>query len=192
VNSAELKKAKAGIRRTVLAERDGLPPEDRDVLGRRATERFLQLPELGSVETALLFSSFGSEVSTAELVERLHAAGVALALPRIEDRELVPIRYAPGDPTRSAAFGIREPAGSERVPFDLLDLVVVPGVAFDRSCGRIGYGGGYYDRALGLVAAPAVAIAFSLQVLDTDLPRGVFDRRVDAIVTDAETIRCST
>jgi 5-formyltetrahydrofolate cyclo-ligase len=70
--------------------------------------------------------------------------------------------------------------------------VVVPGVAFDRSCGRIGYGGGYYDRALGLVAAPAVAIAFSLQVLDTDLPRGAFDRRVDAIVTDAETIRCST
>jgi 5-formyltetrahydrofolate cyclo-ligase len=192
VNSAELKKAKAGIRRTVLAERDALPPEDRDVLGRRATERFLQLPEIGSVETALLFSSFGSEVSTAGLVERLHAAGVALALPRIEDRELVPIRYAPGDPTRSAAFGIREPTGSERVPFDLLDLVVVPGVAFDRSCGRIGYGGGYYDRALGLVAAPAVAIAFSLQVLDTDLPRGAFDRRVDAIVTDAETIRCST
>ena len=192
MNSGELKKAKAGIRRMVLAERDAMAPEDREVLGRRATERFLELPEIASVETALLFSSFGSEVSTTELVERLHAAGVALALPRIEDRELVPVRYAPGDPTRPAAFGIEEPAGSERVPFDRLDLVVVPGVAFDRSCGRIGYGGGYYDRALGLVAAPAVAIAFSLQVLDTDLPRGTFDQRVDAIVTDDETIRCST
>jgi 5-formyltetrahydrofolate cyclo-ligase len=192
VKSGELKKAKARIRRAVLAERDALAPEDREVLGRRVTERLLQLPEVGSARTAMLFSSFGSEVSTAELIERLHGAGVGLALPRIEDRELVPIRYAPGDPTRRAAFGIEEPAGGERVPFDLLDLVVVPGVAFDRRCARIGYGGGYYDRALGLVDAPAFAIAFSLQVLDTELPGGAFDRRVDAIVTDAETIRCST
>jgi 5-formyltetrahydrofolate cyclo-ligase len=192
VKSGELKKAKARIRRAVLAERDGLAPEDRELLGRRVTERFLQLPEIGSATTVMLFSSFGSEVSTADLIQRLHGTGVGVVLPRIEERELVPVRYAPGDPTRRAAFGIEEPAGDDVVAFDLLDLVVVPGVAFDRRCGRIGYGGGYYDRALDLVDAPAVAIAFSLQVLDTELPRGAFDHRVDAIVTEAETIRCST
>ena len=192
MNSGQLKKAKAGIRRAVLAERDALAPEDREILGRRITERVLGLPEVASASTAMLFSSFGSEVSTATLIERLHGAGVGVVLPRIEARELVPIRYAPGDPTRRAAFGIEEPSGGEPVPFDQLDLVVVPGVAFDRRCGRIGYGGGFYDRALRLVGAPAVAIAFSLQVLGTELPRGPFDRRVDAIVTDGETIRCST
>ena len=192
MKSGELKKAKARIRRAVLAERDGLTPEARELLGRRVTERFLQLPEVRSAATVMLFSSFGSEVSTTDLIERLHGTGVGVVLPRIEERELVPVRYAPGDPTRPAAFGIEEPAGNDVVAFDLLDLVVVPGVAFDRRCGRIGYGGGYYDRALDLVDAPAVAIAFSLQVLDTEIPRGTFDRRVDAIVTDAETIRCST
>jgi 5-formyltetrahydrofolate cyclo-ligase len=68
---------------------------------------------------------------------------------------------------------------------------VVPGVAFDRSCRRVGYGGGFYDRLLARTdeGAAAVAIAFSMQVVD-EVPTGPLDRLVDAIVTEDGVIRC--
>lgn len=69
--------------------------------------------------------------------------------------------------------------------------MIVPGVAFDRRCTRVGYGGGFYDRLLGRTRedAPAVAIAFALQVVP-EVPSGPIDRRVDALVTELEVIRC--
>ncbi len=73
-----------------------------------------------------------------------------------------------------------------------IDVVAVPGVAFDRRGGRIGYGGGYYDRFLRGVSAFTVGLGFGHQVLDEDLPGGSFDLPVDAIVTEDETIRPST
>jgi 5-formyltetrahydrofolate cyclo-ligase len=73
-----------------------------------------------------------------------------------------------------------------------IDVVGVPGVAFDRGGRRIGYGGGYYDRFLRGLPAFTVALAFGLQVLDEALPTGRFDLPVDAIVTEGETIRVAT
>jgi 5-formyltetrahydrofolate cyclo-ligase len=74
-----------------------------------------------------------------------------------------------------------------------LDLVVVPGVAFDRRGARVGYGGGFYDRLLPRLRAgvPPIAIAFALQIVP-EVPEGGMDRRVDAIVTEDEVIRCGT
>ena len=70
-----------------------------------------------------------------------------------------------------------------------LDVVGVPGVAFDRQGRRVGYGGGYYDRFLRGLHAFTVAVAFGLQVVDRPLPAGNFDLPVQAIVTEQETIR---
>ena len=73
-----------------------------------------------------------------------------------------------------------------------IDVVGVPGVAFDRRGVRIGYGGGFYDRFLRGLPAFTVALVFGLQVLDEDIPSGRFDLPVDAIVTEEETIRAAT
>jgi 5-formyltetrahydrofolate cyclo-ligase len=192
VKGGELKKAKARIRREVLAARDALTPDERSALGARVVDRFLGLPEVREARTVLVFWSFGSEVPTAALIERLHAAGVRVALPRIEERRLVPVTYAPGDPTTGTSFGAEEPAAGSRLPPAALDVVAVPGVAFDRRGGRIGYGGGYYDGFLRDIRSLTVGLAFSIQLLDEDLPTGAFDRRVDRVVTDAATIGTST
>jgi 5-formyltetrahydrofolate cyclo-ligase len=200
MNSAQLKRAKRRIRREVLAARDGIPAARRELAGERVAERLLSLPEVEAAGTVMLFWTFGSEVPTAPMIERLHERGVAVALPRIEDGELVPIRYAPGEPTHETYFGAREPSNGEAIEPTTIDVVVVPGLAFDRRGRRIGYGGGYYDRFLhavgrwqpGATRPFTASPAFAVQVLDVDLPAGHFDLPVDAIVTEEETIRAST
>lgn len=192
MKSAELKRAKRRLRRSVLEERDALSPEVRDGWGERIAARLVALSEVEEAKAVMIFSSFGSEVPTAPLMDRLRDLRVVIALPRIEGADLVPVPYVPGDPVRSTAFGAVEPVSPERVDPGSLGVVVVPGVAFDRRGRRIGYGGGYYDRFLRGLSAFTVGIAFGLQVLDEDLPAGSFDLRVDAIVTERETIRPST
>jgi 5-formyltetrahydrofolate cyclo-ligase len=200
MNSSQLKRAKRRVRREVVAARDAIPRERRIAAGDRVAERLLSLTEVEAAGTVMLFWAFGSEVPTAPMIEGLHRRGVAVALPRIEDGDLVPVGYVPGDPTTMTSFGAREPARKEPIAPRGIDVVVVPGVAFDRRGSRIGYGAGYYDRFLGglrraegdAARAFTVSPAFAVQVLEDDLPVGPFDLPVDAIVTEDETIRAAT
>ncbi len=186
-----LKRAKRALRHAVLAERDAVPQDDRSALSQAITDRFLGLPETTGAETVLAFWSFGSEVDTGPLIASLRSLGKTVALPRIEGNEVAPVVAAPETPMSEASFGAMEPAEGRALDVDELDLVVVPGVAFDRSCGRVGYGGGYYDRLLGKRrdGVAAIAIAFALQIVDR-VPSGAIDRPVDGVVTESEVIRC--
>lgn len=192
MSSADLKRDKRRVRNVVRGERDALPVDVREERAERVVQRFLDLPEVRRAGTIMLFSSFGSEVATGPLIERLHTRGVAVALPRIEGAALVPVPYAPGDPTTTTSFGAEEPIADARLDPSTIDVVGVPGVAFDREGRRIGYGGGYYDRFLRGLPAFTVGLVFGLQVVDQELPAGRFDLPVDAIVTEDETIRAST
>jgi 5-formyltetrahydrofolate cyclo-ligase len=189
VNAARLKREKRRVRRRVLALRDAVREERRVAAAEAIADRFLALPEVGRARCVMLFWSFGSEVLTAGIVERLHRRDVLVTLPRIEGPDLVPVAYAPGDPTRATPFGAMEPSGPEVVDPGRLEVVAVPGVAFDRRGRRIGYGGGFYDRFLRTTPAVPIGLAFALQVLDEDLPAGHVDLPVAAIVTEVETIR---
>ena len=125
------------------------------------------------------------------MIARLRSRGTTVALPRIEGDHVVPVVATPCAGMSATSFGAMEPAEGRVLDVAELDLVVVPGVAFDRSCGRVGYGGGYYDRLLGerRAGAAAIAIAFGLQVVDR-VPSGAVDRRLDGVVTETEVIRC--
>ena len=192
MKSSELKRAKRQTRRAVLEARDAVAVDAREERGERVVERFLDLPEVRRARTVLLFWTFGSEVPTGALIRRLHERGVVVGLPRIEGADLVPVSYVPGDPTRPASFGAEEPAGGAPLDPSEIDVVAVPGVAFDRGGRRIGYGGGFYDRFLRGLPAFRVAVVFGLQVVDEVLPAGRFDLPVHAIVTEDETIRVTT
>jgi 5-formyltetrahydrofolate cyclo-ligase len=189
MNSGALKRAKRLIRRSVLEERDALPPVVRAEWGERIAQRSVELPEVREARAAMLFSSFGSEVPTGPLIERLRERGIVVALPRIEDGDLVPVAFTPGDPVRATSFGAVEPIDGNGLEPASLDVVGVPGVAFDRFGGRVGYGGGYYDRFLRGLPAFRIGLAFGLQVIEDRLPAGAFDLPVHAIVTEEETIR---
>jgi 5-formyltetrahydrofolate cyclo-ligase len=190
-SSDRLKRAKRALRREVIARREALPQGERATASLAIAERVIALPEARDATAAMVFWSFGSEVDSQPLIRRWEAQGKTVALPRIEGSDIVPVAFAPGDATTETSFGAMEPAEGRVLHPSELDLVIVPGVAFDRSGNRVGYGAGYYDRFLRRtrVGVPAVAIAFALQVVP-EVPTGRADRRVDAIVTEAEVVRC--
>jgi 5-formyltetrahydrofolate cyclo-ligase len=188
--SHRLKQDKRALRRAVLAERDALPGAERAARSEAIAGRLLGLDEAIGAATVLAFWSFGSEVDTAPLIDRLRSGGATVALPRVEDGDIVPVVWTPGSSMTETSFGSREPTDGRVLEAGELDLIVVPGVAFDRSCHRVGYGGGFYDRLLVRTReGAAVAIAFGIQVVD-EVPSGPLDRTVDAILTEDDVIRC--
>jgi 5-formyltetrahydrofolate cyclo-ligase len=191
MNGAELKRAKRSIRNRVRAERDTLDPAERTRRGAIAVGRLLELPEVLGARCVLAFWDFGSEVPTGPLLEGLHERGAQVCLPRIAAGDVEPATYSPGDDVEPASFGAMQPVGGRVVEPERIDVIVTPAVAFDEGGGRIGYGGGFYDRLFRRVRPNAfrVGLGFDLQVVGGDLPQGPFDARLDAVVTDARTLR---
>ncbi|MCP4810694.1 MAG: 5-formyltetrahydrofolate cyclo-ligase [Proteobacteria bacterium] len=176
---------KARLRKTLRARRRAL--SDRPLRSVQAAGHLLGSPRwAGAVG---LFHSIGAEISTRPLLERGWAHGLQLALPIVvgAGRPLEFRRVFPDTPLQAGAFGVLEPQGTERV--DALDLIVLPGLAFDRAGGRLGYGGGYYDRTLARSSAFRVMLAFADQEV-ADVPMGAHDERVQAVVTEDGWLAC--
>ena len=133
-----------------------------------------------------------TELDCRPLMERLHAAGWACALPCVVDRSgpLAFRAWRPGDRLHMGAYGI--PAPGPDAPLLRPRIVIVPLLAFDAMGHRLGYGGGYYDRTLadlrGRGDVLAVGFAFAGQQVAA-LPRDGDDQRLDLIVTEAGVIR---
>ncbi len=189
---------KQRLRREMLRRRLQLPPEERRRLSARAQEALIQSRTFARAGLILVYQPFRGEVQTEQIVRDALAAGKRLALPRVrqEPRGLTLHAYS-GDPATlvRGAYGIREPdPASPQIDPAEIGLVVVPGVAFDRTGVRLGYGGGYYDRTLPVLRAanPSVALiglAYAFQVVDA-LPRDPHDIPVDGVATDEGLIRC--
>jgi len=141
--------------------------------------------------TVMLFASFGSEVPTGAIGDRLRAEGHRTLYPFLSSGEIRVAEVSSGDDMIKSGYGPREPATRLPVPAEEIDVVLVPGLAFDRAGFRLGYGGGYFDRFLGHLPASAVLVglAFHVQVIEMVL-RGPGDRAVEIVVTDQETILC--
>ncbi|MEH6663929.1 MAG: 5-formyltetrahydrofolate cyclo-ligase [Brevundimonas sp.] len=140
--------------------------------------------------TAALYGALGSEMDPAPLARALMVHGLELALPVVIQRgaPLVFRRWRPGDPLELDQAGCPAPLdlAGEVMP----DLIIVPLLAFDASGGRLGQGGGYYDRTLealrGAEGAPpaAVGLAYAAQELD-NLPMDPHDQPLDGVLTEA-------
>jgi len=118
---------------------------------------------------------------------RLYERGHALLLPETPPRgqPLLFRRWHPGAPLRPGRFGTRHPEGEPGVP----EIVFVPLLAWDRQGGRLGYGGGYYDRTLALLPDTcAIGIGFAFQEVDS-VPLGPYDIRLRSVLTENGLVR---
>lgn len=192
---------KQALRRRILSLRDALSADDIRERSAQIARRVTQLQCYRAARTRLLFASFGSEVRTDALLAETLASEARLILPRVERgreelafHEVVDLDadLAPG------AWGIPEPI-AERCPeraLNEVDFILVPGVAFDRRGGRLGYGGGFYDRILRarqdlITDGAAVAVGFALQIVDR-VPRHEGDVLVPLVVTEDEVLASAT
>jgi 5-formyltetrahydrofolate cyclo-ligase len=193
VSSEEQRSEKHASRKEVLSRRDAISPTTRREKSGRITERLLSIGEFRAVHTVLSYASFRSEVDTFGIIRHCIEHGVRVVLPRVDraTRTLRLYEIESLDDLSSGYWGIPEPHVPEarRRNVREMDLVIVPGAAFDEECNRLGYGGGYYDRLLSDRTAPAVALAFEEQLLP-QLPAEPHDIRMDAIITDMRTVRC--
>ena len=152
---------KAALRRTLLAARAAVPPDEAASAGRRLARRALELPELAQARTVAAYVSVGREPGTRELLEALRARGTAVLLPvLLTDGDLDWAEYGGPDALRRAGRGLLEPAGPRLGPAAVraAEAVLLPGLAVDGRGLRLGRGGGSYDRVLARLAgegAPA-------------------------------------
>lgn len=191
---------KRELRQQMITARQALAPEQRADWSRRAQVNLLHTPWWEPARTVMLYLPIKGEVETALLVAEAGKRWKRLAIPRVQrqPKRLLLHRWT-GDRRDLVvgAYSIMEPAESlPLVEPGEIDLVVVPGVAFDRWGNRMGYGGGYYDRTLPLMqadnpTAAFVGLAYAMQVQTMEpLPWEPHDVQLDGIVTEQGLITC--
>lgn len=185
-----LREVKQALRERVLARRDALAADVRAGAARAITARIAAMPSFAAAHTLLMTLPFRNEWDTRPLIEAARAAGKRVVLPRVDESmrmlELFEVTDLARD-VRPGYRGIDEPcAHCAPVAAASIDWVLVPGVAFDPACRRLGYGGGFYDRLLPLVPAeaPRVSGAFDVQIVER-VPAAPHDIAVDTIVTES-------
>lgn len=184
---------KQEIRKAAQARRARLP--DREQRSRQINARLVALPEFQAARSIAFYISVRSEAQTRPALQAALAAGKKVVTPYCEDGRLRLVRIENEAELEIGAYQIPEPAAAIRglperaVSAAELDMIVVPGIAFDRDGNRLGHGAGYYDKLLAEVgpATKLVALAFECQLVDR-VPTQSHDVRMHRIVTEAEVI----
>ncbi len=177
---------KADIRRDIKHRKQLLSEQEKADAARRCFALLEQCQEFKNARNVLVYASLPDEISTADFIARWHKEK-QLFLPRVNGDDLEILPYTPTS-TDKGAFGIEEPTGSDCRPIAEIDLVVVPGVAFDRQGNRLGRGRGYYDRLLCEAHCNLIGVAYSLQIAD-ELPAESHDIKIPIVITEKEIIR---
>jgi 5-formyltetrahydrofolate cyclo-ligase len=182
--------AKTALRRHALAARSALSSPERERRSRAVAERLAALPAFEEARSLALYAPLGAEVDTSEIERRARAAGKQVAWPLIGAGRVLGFASCTRDELTPGPRGALEPPpGAEPVDPADLDLVCVPGVAFDAALRRLGRGGGHYDATLPAAwRARKVGLAFEVQIVDA-VPAEPHDAPVDLVVTEARVLR---
>ena len=180
---------KAQIRRQVLAKLAEMNDEQRHDGSVAACARLTALEVFQHASVVMLYMPLASEVDLTPVAIRCFQTGKTVCVPLVDwkRRDMEPVEVTSFDDhvMEVDEHGLRMPRGGAPIPPNLLDLVVVPGLAFDAHGHRLGRGGGYYDRFLGRLrrTAATIGLGFDVQITDEG-PVDDGDVSVDIVVTD--------
>ena len=185
---------KDALRKEMIAKREAHHSTGGHVNCIEIMDKFLRLPTFDSARCILLYASKRGEVHTDGIILSALSLGKKVALPvTIKEGHVLELYEIKGiEELSEGAFGILEPARNpeRRVQPEEVELVVVPGVSFDRRGHRLGYGMGYYDSLLKKVKGCKIGLAYDMQIVE-HVPDEPHDVAVDMVVTQSELIRCS-
>ena len=180
---------KKELRKRILKIRNAMPSEERAAKSATIISMLTELDDIRRAATIMVFLNFGSEVQTDGLISWGWEMGKRIVAPlcRPEDRTMAPCVINDFSDLETGHYGIREPIAAEVTvaPYEDIDVVLIPAVAFDRQGRRVGYGGGYYDRFLPLVSRAArIGVVFSCQIVP-EVHADLHDISAQMIVTEA-------
>ncbi|MGL5330879.1 MAG: 5-formyltetrahydrofolate cyclo-ligase [Peptostreptococcaceae bacterium] len=182
---------KKEFRKNVISERNNQCQEFINKNSSIITDKLLQMDCIKNAKTIMLYLDFNNEVQTDNLINKLISLGKIVTSPITlkKERKLIPSQITDlENGIKIGAYNIREPKPECSPAFDIsaLDIVIVPAVAYDTNCYRLGYGGGFYDRFLENLRpdAKTIGIAFDLQIFD-DIPKEPHDAQLDFLVTES-------
>ncbi|MZQ83749.1 5-formyltetrahydrofolate cyclo-ligase [Paenibacillus sp. 5J-6] len=202
-----IRERKIELRKEMEELRSSITAEEREEKQQRIHERMTKLcsdrllgteqQEASIPPTIMTYMPFRSELDVAPLMEWCWQQGIRVLVPKVvADTKTMNLHIIHAyDDLESGAWGIREPHSHVPIEHDLstISMILVPGLAFDMDFGRLGYGGGFYDRFMQLFAARglkrpfAVAAAFDKQLIPA-VPSSWHDFRVDGIVTESKMV----
>jgi len=184
---------KAALRRLIQARRQGLEPAYVARASRAVCDIVCESPEFARAHTIALYSAISGEVSVRRVFDAAIAAAKRCVLPRCCPGGVLEFAAVESWGALSAGtLGILEPDPAlPALELGEGDLAIVPGVAFDRSGGRLGRGRGYYDRSFPTgdrAGCTLFGVGFSLQLVD-EVPIGSLDRCMDAVISESGMLR---
>ncbi|MFB0526372.1 MAG: 5-formyltetrahydrofolate cyclo-ligase [bacterium] len=197
-----MEEKKRKLRQKFLKKRDNLSRDEIKSKSDKIENRLFALPEFQRAKIIMFYVSFRSEVETEKMIRNALKLEKKIAVPVVHGQKIVASEIKNLEEELSkGSFGIREPKREfrRRVNQKEVDLIVVPGVVFDKRGGRLGYGRGYYDRFLKSKSITVtmdrshqcalIGLAFDLQIA-REIPLGEKDVKVDKIVTESRIIDC--
>jgi 5-formyltetrahydrofolate cyclo-ligase len=178
---------KRTLRQHILTQRRALSHEQWRTASRLAQQRLVSLEEFARAECIALYAPAHNETDTAEILAKALAAGKRVLYPAVCGSQMVFRQVQGMECLAEGCFGILEPCptGNDHQA-DEPDLIIVPGVAFDLSGHRIGYGKGFYDRFLQHPDRTAHLVGFchDFQLIGGEIPAESHDVRMELVVTD--------
>jgi len=197
-----MEEKKRKLRQEFLKKRDNLSRDEIGSKSEKIEKRLFALPEFQRAKTVMFYVSFRSEVETEKMIRNALKLKKKIVIPVVHGEKIVvsEIKNLKKELTKGS-FGIKEPKKEfrRRVNQKEIDIVVVPGVVFDKRGGRLGYGRGYYDRFLRSKSIRSrmsrsrqcalIGLAFDLQIA-RKIPLVKGDMKVDKIVTESGIVDC--
>lgn len=185
---------KAWLRRRVLELRRAISAEEARAAGEVAARALIKAIDWSAARVLLAYAPVRGEIDPAGVAEAFWRRGLTVAFPAVDPagKRILPRSAAGFAELRRGALGIPEPPSSNSaVSPGEIDVVLVPGAAFDRRGFRLGYGGGYYDRFLSLLRPGALKVGLTYaRFLWDELPVEAHDQAVDWVATEEGIHRC--
>ena len=181
--------SKADLRKLVSSLRNSISSTEKFNMDRVIYEKATQNINFVNSKVIFIYVSYMNEVDTHNIIKYGLSIGKRICVPKILSLKegMVAIEILRFSELEQSNYGILEPVlgRSKIVEPEDIDMIILPGLAFDTKGGRVGYGGGFYDRFLSRVSfeIPKIALAYSAQIFDS-IPMDKHDILIDGVITD--------
>jgi 5-formyltetrahydrofolate cyclo-ligase len=173
------------IRKEVLEKRDMLTKVQVEKLSSEIHSNVLQWDKFINASTIMIYSNYKNEVITKGIIDDCFKINKRVVLPKSlkESHNILPCLVSSFEELIPGVYGIFEPDGSKTIEKNEIDLVIVPGIAFDMNGNRVGHGAGYYDRFLNSYDGIKAGLCYDFQVVENAWPNEM-DIKMDYLITE--------